>query len=215
MYENGDFSVVTSDGDPVFVPYNGDVIPGHWKYVDQNDDGTINEDDRVALGNPNPDFVFGWNNEVSIGPFDISIFFQGSYGNDIMNVNKFITGYGWDGYNSTEDWYENRWTLQNQHNDAQYPSGVSNLTTNNLAVEDGSYIRLKDLIVRYNLPIENIKLFRSASIYVSGNNLITLTKYSGMDPEVSSFDNALLASGIDFTSYPRSRSFIAGINLGF
>ena len=214
-YANGDFTIVTTDGNPAFVPYNGDVIPGHWKYVDQNDDGIINEDDRVVLGNPNPDLVFGWNNEVSIGRFDISVFLQGSYGNDIMNVNKSITGYGWDGYNSTEDWYANRWTLQNQHNDAQYPSGVSNLTTNNLAIEDGSYVRLKDLIVRYNLPVENIKFFRSASIYVSGNNLITLTKYSGMDPEVSSFDNALLASGIDYTSYPRSRSFIAGINLGF
>ena len=190
--------------------------PGLWKFEDINGDGIINQNDRQVIGNPNPDFFFGFNNQFRIGDFNISMFIQGSVGNDIMNLNRAFIGSGWQAANGTQDYYNNRWTLNNQHNDIRYPSyngptGVN--TPNSVFIEDGSYVRLKNLSVRYNL--RGVKYFSNASIVLTGTNLITLTNYTGPDPEVSTNGNGALNRGIDYSAFPRPKVFSLGLNLKF
>lgn len=190
--------------------------PGLWRFEDVNGDGIINQEDRKTIGNPNPDFFFGWNNQFKIGNFNISMFVQGSVGNDILNMNKAFIGSGWTGANGTQDYYNNRWTLDNQHNDINYPSsngptGVN--VPNSVFVEDGTYVRLKNLSVRYNL--KDIRYFSKAAITLTGTNLVTVTNYSGPDPEVSTNGNGALNRGIDYSAYPRPKVFTLGLNLTF
>lgn len=188
--------------------------PGLFRFEDVNGDGIINILDRKTIGNPNPDFFFGWNNQFKIGKFNISLFIQGSVGNDILNLTRGFTGTGVVGSNSTEDWYERRWTLDNQHNDGRYPSSGGPRaieTPNSSYVEDGSYVRVKNLSVRYN--VRDVKPFSNLALVLTGTNLLTFTKYSGADPEVSTNGNGALDRGVDYTAYPRPKVYSLGINL--
>ncbi|WP_418263634.1 SusC/RagA family TonB-linked outer membrane protein [Flavobacterium faecale] len=233
-YPNGNFNIRTepgfdSNGNPADMPVivttvrnnngngnPGQNAPGLWKFEDVNGDGIISIEDRQTIGNPNPDFFFGWNNQFQIGNFDVSIFIQGSYGNDILNLNKAFIGSGWSGANGSTDYYANRWTLDNQHNDINYPSlnGPTGINVPNSAyIEDGSYVRIKNLSVRYNF--RDIKFFSNASIVFTGTNLLTFTKYSGPDPEVSTNGNGALNRGIDYEAYPRPKVYSLGVNLSF
>lgn len=190
--------------------------PGLWRFEDVNGDGIINIEDRKTIGNPNPDFFFGWNNQFTIKNFNISMFIQGSIGNDIMNLNKAFISSGWSGANGTQDYYNNRWTLDNQHNNVNYPSfnGPTGVTVpNSVFIEDGSYVRLKNLSVRYNF--KKVKNFTNIAVTATGTNLVTLTNYSGPDPEVSTNGNGALNRGIDYSAYPRPKIFSLGLNLTF
>ena len=190
--------------------------PGLWKFEDVNGDGIINQEDRQTIGNPNPDFFFGWNNQFRIGGFNIAMFIQGSVGNDIMNLNRAFIGSGWSGANGTQDYYNNRWTVANQHNDVRYPSfnGPTGVTVpNSVFIEDGSYVRLKNLSVRYNF--KNVKFFSNIGVVLTGTNLVTLTNYTGPDPEVSTNGNGALNRGIDYSAYPRAKLYTLGLNLTF
>ena len=190
--------------------------PGLWKFEDINGDGIINQEDRQTIGNPNPDFFFGWNNQFRIGNFNVSMFIQGSVGNDIMNLNRAFIGSGWQGANGTQDYYNNRWTVNNQHNDVRYPSfnGPTGVTVpNSVFIEDGSYVRLKNLSVRYNF--KNLKFFSNVGVVLTGTNLVTITNYTGPDPEVSTNGNGALNRGIDYSAYPRPKLFSVGLNLTF
>lgn len=213
---NGDFSIRNGDdGEPLFVPAGSNNRPGTWIFEDVNNDGVINVDDRKVLGNPTPDFFFGWNNNFTIGDFTLSAFIQGSIGNDILNVNKGFTGVGWTGGNSTQEWFENRWTLENQHNNVNYPSGQNDNVVsgaNSVYVEDGSYVRLKNLSLSYNLPSKKGK--SNLGIRLIGTNLITWTNYSGADPEVSTNSGAL-SRGIDYSAYPRAKVYSIGLDFNF
>jgi TonB-linked SusC/RagA family outer membrane protein len=225
-YENGDLTIRDINGTPAFVADNGNTIPGQWKIVDQltidsngdgipdEADGVINESDRKIIGNPNPDFTFGWSNDFKIGErLGVSLFFQGSYGNDIFNASGVYTNFGFSTYNNTEEWFNKRWTLDNQHNDPRYPSGVDEIRTTNISIEDGSYIRLKNAVIRYNLPVEKKWGVKSFQVLLSATNIFTLTKYTGADPEVSSSGGSALQFGIDYNSYPRSRIISLGLNI--
>tara|TARA_B100000809_G_C15140818_1_gene533265 strand:- start:15616 stop:17172 length:1557 start_codon:yes stop_codon:yes gene_type:complete len=225
-YGNGDLTIKTdANGKPAAIPNNAsEKFPGRWNFVDQNGDNIINEDDRVYIGDPNPDFVFGWNNTINIGNFDITLFFQGSYGNEILNVNKMITGTGFGSgfgnYNSTVDWFDNRYALDTPHNDHRYPSKIMASSSNtlrhtNALVEDGSYIRLKNVLVRYKIPLNKNNVFKNITVVASASNLFTLTGYSGSDPEVSAFGSSILNSGIDYFVYPQMRQYSLGFNLSF
>ena len=190
--------------------------PGLWKFEDINGDGIINQEDRQTIGNPNPDFFFGWNNQFRIGNFNIAAFIQGSIGNDIMNLNRAFIGSGWQGANGTQDYYNNRWTVTNQHNDVRYPSfnGPTGVTVpNSVFIEDGSYVRLKNLSVRYNF--KNVKFFSNVGVVLTGTNLVTITNYTGPDPEVSTNGNGALNRGIDYSAYPRPKLYTLGLNLEF
>ena len=233
-YANGNFNIRTepgldADGNPADIPIfattarnnngNGNVqanTPGLWKFEDLNEDGIISIEDRQVIGNPNPDFFFGWNNQFKIGDFNISMFVQGSFGNDILNLNRAFIGSGWVGANSSQDYLKNRWTLDDQHNDIRYPSNGSPEVVNipnSVLVEDGSYVRLKNLSVRYNL--KDIPFFTNVSITATGTNLVTITKYTGPDPEVSTNGNGAMNRGIDYSAYPRPKVYTLGVNLTF
>ncbi|TMM30624.1 TonB-dependent receptor [Polaribacter aestuariivivens] len=194
----------------------GANAPGTWKFEDIDGDGRITQADRQTIGNPNPDLFFGFNNQFRIGDFNISMFIQGSIGNDILNLNKAFIGSGWQGANGTQDYYNNRWTINNQHNDVRYPSfngptGVN--VPNSVFIEDGSYVRLKNLSVRYNL--KNLKAFSNVAIVLTGTNLVTITNYTGPDPEVSTNGGGALNRGIDYSAFPRPKVFTLGLNLTF
>jgi len=197
---------------------NDDTL-GHWKFEDINGDGNITQDDRTVIGNPNPDFIFGWNNDFNYKNFSLNLFIQGSVGNDIYNTIGTVINSGFDNNeaykNQTVDWYHNRWTPENPHNDIRYPSINSFVNpAANFMVEDGSYIRLKNVSLRYNLPLENSPI-TGIQFSITGTNLVTITDYTGFDPEVSSRGANSLAPGVDLGAYPRQKIYTLGINLDF
>lgn len=213
--------IQTSDLATTFPTFNGGRIPGQWLYEDFNKDGRINDADRQIIGNPNPDFILGFNNDFGYKNFQLSVFIQGVYGNDIMNVNNAFIRTGYAPGNKTQDWFNNRWTSSNPTNDIRYPgynTAQAALVSGNYYVEDGSFIRLKNVTLTYNIPTNKSKvsnLIKSSSVFVSGTNLITLTNYSGFDPEVGIFGRDNQNPGIDFGGYPRSRILDLGVKLIF
>ncbi|QIL75498.1 SusC/RagA family TonB-linked outer membrane protein [Hymenobacter sp. HDW8] len=187
--------------------------PGDIRFKDLNGDGTINADDRTFIGNPNPDFVYGVTNTMTFKGFDLSFFIQGSQGNDVYNQNRYITEGALYGTTNGTTRILNRWTGPGTSNDV--PRAVSGDPNQNLRVstyflEDGSYARLKNLTLGYTLPASLMSRISATQlrVYVTAQNLATLTKYSGFDPEVSS-------RGVDLGIYPQARVFMAGLNIGF
>ncbi|WP_133272093.1 SusC/RagA family TonB-linked outer membrane protein [Hymenobacter radiodurans] len=187
--------------------------PGDIRFKDLNGDGTINADDRKYIGNPNPDFVYGVTNTMTFKGFDLSFFIQGSQGNDVYNQNRYITEGALYGTTNGTTRILNRWTGPGTSNDV--PRAVSGDPNQNLRVstyflEDGSYARLKNLTLGYTLPASLMSRISATQlrVYVTAQNLATLTKYSGFDPEVSS-------RGVDLGIYPQARVFMAGLNIGF
>jgi TonB-dependent starch-binding outer membrane protein SusC len=193
--------------------------PGFPRYADLNGDGVVDSNDQTFIGRGEPIHVGGFTNNIEYKGFDMSIFLQWSYGSNILNANKLMFE---TGYNRRRDLNQyasfiDRWTFDNPESDIPR---VSASTSNNLfstrIIEDGSYLRLKTLSIGYTFDkklVNKLKLKR-ARVYVSGQNLLTLTKYSGYDPEVS-IRNSALTPGLDFSAYPRAMSFNMGINLNF
>ncbi|MDG1805779.1 TonB-dependent receptor [Flavicella sp.] len=198
----------TVDGDPLFVDIDGD--------------GAITDEDRTIIGNPNADFNWGFTNNFVYKDFDLNIFFQGSSGGEIMNLTNVQLTNG--DSNTTQDYFNNAWTPTNTNTDQPRVGNNSNREISSRFVEDGSYIRLKNIALGYNLPrnvyekigIENIRLA------VSAQNLLTFTKYSGLDPEVNFFGSAgnnnqstNTVNGFDFGNYPTVKSVTFSLNLKF
>jgi hypothetical protein len=205
----------------VFYGYlkNGYSELGKEVYKDLNSDGVINQLDKTIIGNPNPDFIYGLNSTMSFKGLELTIFLQGVQGNDLVNVSSInnTLDYGF-GLNMPREVYTNHWTPTNTN--AKYPviSRSNSYNYSDRLVEDGSYMRLRNIQLAYNLPLSewNVKWMRSVQIYVSGQNLLTFTKYSWWDPETNSqgVENSL-GQGIDHYSYPTSKSVTAGIRIGF
>ncbi|NJN24514.1 MAG: SusC/RagA family TonB-linked outer membrane protein [Cyclobacteriaceae bacterium] len=226
------------DGDPVYV---SDEYPGYYNYISQYGeglgrykfkdqltedtngdgiadatDGVINDEDRVFIGNPHPDFYYGLNASFEYKNFDFTMFFQGVQGNDLINyVSRWIDFNQFQGNRSTR-MYEESWTPELGDN-ATLPvlSATDNLSyqPNSRLVQDGSYLRMKNLMIGYTIP--NIKGIDRLRVYFQTTNLFTITEYDGLDPEVNIAgpgDNASL--GIDQGVYPTPRSFIFGVNFG-
>ncbi|TXF83896.1 TonB-dependent receptor [Neolewinella aurantiaca] len=214
------------DGDGnITVPIrNNDSRLGAWKFEDITGpngvpDGIITNLDRKVIGNPNPDFLWGWNNDLNYKNFNLNFFVQASVGNDVYNTIGTAVNSGFNNNeaykNQTVDWYENRWTPENPTNDIRYPSiNSSSPPVANYMVEDGSYIRLKNISLRYTLPLAN-SVLSSVQLYLTGTNLITITDYSGFDPEVSSLGGNSLAPGVDLGVYPRQKGYTFGANVKF
>lgn len=207
------------------IPTNGNtavnIQPGDIKYKDLNGDYTLSSNDNTIIGNPNPKHYGGFSNNLSYKGFDLNIFFQWSYGNDIANVNRMIFEGGGEFPNNLNQFksVENRWSFENQSSNIPRFRPGSNLFSNvfsSRTIEDGSYLRLKTVSLAYNIPAKLLKKakFKSTQIYASAQNLMTWTNYSGYDPEVSVSNNSL-APGIDFSAYPRNRTLTLGVNLLF
>jgi TonB-linked SusC/RagA family outer membrane protein len=194
--------------------------PGDIRFKDLNGDGVINDDDRTMIGSPWPDFEGGITNNISFHGFDISAFTQFSIGNEILNANGiYMRQYGSFGDNHPTIAMR-RWTPQNPNTTeprAIWSDPNRNTRTSDRFVEDGSYLRLKNLVVGYTLPASLAPRlgYRTARVYVQAQNLVTLTQYSGFDPEVSANGQATIARGADFYTLPQPRTITFGVNVGF
>ena len=212
-------------------------MPGDPRYTDVNNDGRIDYDnDFKVIGNALPKFIYGWNNQFRYKNWDLTFLIQGTYGNDLFNVARISredeTGYSADKLK--------RWTFENQnsnipaihtaqyrhdyveawnasHPDNQFINTITFPTSGGNAtsrwIEDASYLRLKNVTLAYNLRFK--KYISNLRIFASGTNLITITKYSGFDPEVSSYTGNDAQFGTDYNSYPVSRYFNFGIDITF
>lgn len=189
--------------------YNS-TSPGDIRFKDLNSDGVINANDRTYIGNPNPKFIYAMNNSFSYKGFDLNIFLQGVYGNKIFNANNIYQEGMSTAQNQTVRTL-NRWEGEGTSNympRAIYGDPNQNARVSNRYIEDGSYLRIKNVTIGYILPhkfIHHIK-FSSIRIYASCLNLATFTNYIGFDPEVG-------ANGVDYSVYPVTRTFSVGINL--
>ena len=186
--------------------------PGDIRFKDLNNDGKINEDDRTVIGNPSPKWIFSMNNNLSYKGFDLSIYLQGVSGNDIFNANN-ITNEGMAGAANQTTAVLNRWT--GEGTSYVMPRAVLNDPAKNNRVsdrwvEDGSYLRIKNITLGYNFPKKWIKklTLENARLFVSCDNVATITGYSGFDPEVD-------INGIDNNRYPISRTLCFGVNFNF
>lgn len=207
-----------------YVDKNGTKIqpnakPGDFKFAKLGTSGILSDDqDRTFIGDPNPDLIYGFNLGFQYKNFDLSMFFQGTIGNDIYNLSKGnLAQAGLQ--NALAESYTKAWTKEGDN--AKYPRMTNTDTNNNYRassfyVEKGSYLRLQNIQLGYNIPsklCEKSKLFSSCRLYISGQNVFTLTGYSGLDPEIG-VDNAL-NTGYDQTHYPSCRTFTFGVNLQF
>lgn len=202
----------------------GNILPGDVKFKDKDGNSFIDENDRTHVGNPIPKFTAGLNLSGRYKNFDLTVFFQGAYDFDIYNVAFHdIEGF-YRPFNLTRDYYNNRWTGEGTSN--EYPRASWNGSNNNVRIstrflKDGSYTRLKNLQLGYNFPesLTDRLGLGSLRVYVSGLNLLTFTKYPGLDPEMTTSDNASgeadLARGIDWGTYPVAKSYNFGLNLSF
>nr|WKN37541.1 TonB-dependent receptor [Tunicatimonas sp. TK19036] len=193
---------------------------GGEKFADLDGDGALTNDDRTIIGNPHPDFIYGWNNTFRFKNFDLNVFFQGSQGNDMMNYTRFELDWLTGKNNATTD-VLNRWTPENTNTDIPKAFAGRPARPSTRWVEDGSFVRMKNLALGYTMPaglLQSIGV-RSLRVYVSAQNLLTITNYKGFDPEVnyqsSDTDDSNRNLGLDYGSYPNAKSYTLGLNIGF
>ena len=210
--DHEDRNYILKDGLPV---YSGTAYPGRMKYKDINGDGFINDEDRKVIGNSNPKHFGGLNNSFKYRNWDLTVFLNWSYGNDIYNASKVRLNGVASWMNISQDYFDNHWTPENPSN--QYPAygSLDQQIASSYYVEDGSYLRLKTVSLGYRLPkdISNTLGFNGIQFNIIGNNLATWTNYTGWDPEVN-YRNPLL-SGFERISYPRARSFTFSLKATF
>ncbi|MBO9732112.1 MAG: TonB-dependent receptor [Chitinophaga sp.] len=205
--------------------YQPNAQPGDIRFVDYNNDGKIDDADRTIIGNPNPKLLYSLNAGVTWKQFDLTLFFNGVQGNQIYNeVDNIINSFDGRGFNNKEDFYKERWHGEGTSNKtprATFLDPNNNRRTSDRYVENGSYLRLKNAMLGYTLSPALLKRigFSNARIYVSAQNLFTITKYGGMDPELYTNENlanyADMAVGIDMGTYPPSRTYTFGLQFGF
>ena len=194
-------------------PATGDAL-----YEDLNKDGLINNSDAMVIGNAQPKLIGGITNQFQYGRFDLSIFFNFSVGNKVLNFSKAtLVNMGGDILNNQSVDALRRWQKPGDITDIpkyELGSTLNNLHSNRL-LEDASYLRLKNVSIGYSLSsklIDRLSL-NQVRVYASATNLWTLTKYTGSDPEVSTLDGSTAAQGIDFFTLPQVRTISVGINV--
>jgi len=191
--------------------------PGDRKYLDLNGDKKIDDNDRTIIGRAQPKFIGGFSNTFSYKGLELTVFFQGVYGNNILNANRFELEYLNATTNQDRD-VLNRWTPTNTNTDM--PRASTTRPANRIStrqIEDGSYLRMKNLQLAYNLPtpgLNKLKL-QSLRVYVTAQNYLTWTNYSGYDPEVNRFGQDSRSQGFDYASYPAAKTLLFGLNVGF
>ena len=216
-YKTDDFT----DGNlNVGIPYMSSVgknktQPGDAKYKDLNDDGVIDDHDRTIIGCGQPLHTGGFGTSLSFYGFDLNVNFTWSYGNDILNANRLIFETGSKQGLNLFSTYKNHWTSTKQTDIPRINANGTNVYSSRV-IEDGSFLRMQSLSVGYTFPRSVLRRmhFDTMRVYLSGDNLLTFTKYSGPDPEVST-RNSVLTPGFDWSAYPRSKGFTLGLSFTF
>jgi TonB-dependent starch-binding outer membrane protein SusC len=208
LYQSGDACPLDAPREYI------DCVPGEYRYVDTNGDGRIDAADRVVLGDGHPDFYGGLMNNIAYGRFDLSVFLQGSYGNEILNGPAINLRQMNVNSNQTRDAL-NRWTEQNTNTDIPRANQQRPREVYDVHVEDGSFLRLQTVSLGYRLPPGLVPGTSQARVYVTGENLHVWTRYTGFDPEVNSFGGDSRFRGIDLAAYPRARTWNFGMNVSF
>ncbi len=226
LYQQSDFTGGVLNANVPAPQNSNDNTVGRYKYEDINKDGKITELDRTVLGHSQPKFTLGWNNDLKWKNWGLNLFVYSSIGNDILNMagaylRTGVLNLSGLSFNQTKDWYDNRWTTTNPTNDPKYPAiqprpngGLLAFNdANSTMVEDGSFVRLKSVTLSYAFPTTGKKFIRGLSVFLTGTNLLTITKYSGFDPEVSSYGADIKLTGIDYGAYPNYKSYTIGLTL--
>lgn len=221
-----DFVSILREGEPMgayFVYHDtGFDENGMMTYKDVNGDGIYDNQDKYIAGDPNPNFVYGVNSNLNFKDFEFSFFIYGSQGNDIYNVSE-IANYDMGmGLNLRKEVFYDHWSINNtneQNSLAKYPKLVANhnIKHSDRFIEDGSYLRLKNIMFAYNLPVDKWKIgswVNGVKLYISAQNLFTITGYSGVDPEVNSLGNDT-NYGLDFLTYPNVKTYTIGAKVLF
>lgn len=243
-YPVGSFFGLITDGiyrtqeevDNNTLRYSGNIVPdiGSARYKDISGkvdadgnytapDGLVDQNDRAVIGNPHPKLIYGWNNTITYKFIELSAFFQGVYGNKILNLNRRDLYDEMYQHNISQDRYDNAWRVGNEN--AIYPKANAKIgivqripagVYSDFFIEDGSYFRLKNLRLTVNIPGQALKdKGLAAKVYLSGSNLFTITKYLGYNPEVNQQGQNNINQGVDMGSYPLAKSYMLGVNLTF
>lgn len=207
------------------TPSVAGTVPGDYIYEDVNKDGKINTDDRKVLGTPYPKFLYGFNSTLKYKGFDLNLILQGSQGNQVFNFVRYFLIRVADFTNGLEERYNGRWISPSEPGTGYARAGATEqyFDRSNRNVENASFLRVRSLTLGYTLPAKVSQKIRSQSLrlYVSSINPLTFTKYSGYNPEVSAtlpiidYGGGALTPGMDWGTYPSTRSFTAGLNLTF
>lgn len=195
------------------------VKPGDPRYRDLNGDSVLTAADQTIIGRANPKFSYGFTNNLSVGRFNLFVLIQGQYGSSILNENLLQTVNGYNNTNKLAYVGTQSWNGPGTSNTLPAVNSVYRIglgVTSDL-IENGTYLRLKTVTLSYSIPLPKFSktLFKTANIYVTAQNLLTLTKYSGFDPEVNSYGLDGTSLNTDYNSYPNTKTFLAGLKLGF
>lgn len=237
--------VQVSDGNITSENPNGQNLvnktQGVWigdvKFKDLNGDGVVNVDDQTIIGDPNPDFTFGFNNEFSYGPFDLTVYLNGSYGADVLNYSRVVIEGQTSVFNNQAATVANRAQIElidpngaaddpenvflaNPGTDIPRPTTNDNNRNNRMSdryIEDGSYIRIQNVRLGYTLPVAITRKYRieRLKLYVNAQNVYTFTEYSGYDPEIGAFNQNPLLQNVDMGRYPSPRLITFGLDVDF
>ncbi len=204
------------------------AVPGDRYFADINGDGLVNADDRVPIGNPQPKYYGGLNLDATYKGFDMNVYFYFSQGNKILNyvesnLESLARRGGVGSENVNEEYFKNHWTPSNPSNRYARAVGTAgdNSSINNVPssvwIEDGSFVKLKNLSIGYTLPNSLLSRYSISKVrvYVSAQNLFVITKYTGLDPEIGIQGGNATQNGVDNGAYPSSRYFTLGLNVSF
>jgi hypothetical protein len=193
--------------------------PGDIKFADLKKDNVLTGDDQEIIGSAQPDFIGGWTNTLNYKGIDFSVFAQFVYGNEIYNNSRSFSE-GMNGIFGQTREVLNRWTPANTNTDmprAVFGDPNNNRRVSDRWIEDGSFLRIKSVVLGYTLPRSIVDRVRMNNIrlYASAQNLFTFTNYSGLDPEVNTFSGSNTSLGTDFLTFPQARTITFGVNVGF
>lgn len=221
MYETRESAVILKEGIPLgtfygYVSEGVDPETGNIIYSDLNKNGSLDPGDRTEIGCAQPDFIYGMTNTFSYAGLNLSVFLQGSQGNDIFNASRIDTEGMFDFRNQSKAVLD-RWKRPGMITDIPRVGNIENSHNSTRFVEDGSYLRLKTVTLSYDFNKKWLKKMHLSKLqaYVTGQNLLTLTKYSGYDPEVNAYGADAVAQGVDYGVYPQSKALIFGLNVEF
>jgi len=201
-------------GDTCPLTNAADCTPGEYKIVDVNGDGKIDLNDRTIVGYADPKLYGGLSNSLSYGPFSLDVFMNFSYGNQVVDMSRVFNGLSTGFMNERAD-VLNRWTPQNTNTDIPRANFARPRRIYSALVEDGSFLRLQTLTLGYQLPSRLLRGAKAGRVYITGQNLLIATNYTGFDPEVNSMGGDPRTRGVDDGAYPRSRVWNFGVSLTF